>query len=109
MISSVNSASMAAGMPARPEGQPLSDAQKDSVSSILSSYDPENLSSDDAAAIVEQFKDAGIEPSKSLNSALSSAGFEGKNIAELAGRGKPPPPQQKADNLPDTATFSVTA
>ncbi|MBQ4827727.1 hypothetical protein J8L84_00385 [Alteromonas sp. MMG017] len=110
MISSVNSSAMQAGMPPRPEGQALSDTQKESVSDILSSYDPENLSSEDAASIVEQFKEAGIEPSKSLNSALSSAGFEGKNIAELAGMGKPPPPppQQEASNLPDNSTFSIT-
>ncbi|MBZ2160412.1 hypothetical protein [Alteromonas stellipolaris] len=110
MISSVNSSAIQAGMPPRPEGQALSDTQKESVSAILSSYDPENLSSEDAASIVEQFKEAGIEPSKSLNTALNSAGFEGKNIAELAGMGKPPPPpqQQEASNLPDNSTFSIT-
>ncbi|MDO6567871.1 hypothetical protein Q4561_12435 [Alteromonas sp. 1_MG-2023] len=109
MISSVNSSTMHAGMPPRPEGQALTDSQKESVSSILSSFDPENLSSDDAASIVEQFKEAGIEPSKSLNTALSSAGFDGKNVAELAGMGKPPPPpQQDSANLPDNSTFSIT-
>ena len=91
MVSSINTSAIQAGMLPRPEGQALSDAQKESVSAILSSYDPENLSSEDAASIVEQFKEAGIEPSKSLNSVLSSAGFEGRNIAELAGLGKPPP------------------
>ena len=49
MISSVNSSAIQAGMPPRPEGQALSDTQKESVSAILSSYDPENLSSEDAA------------------------------------------------------------
>lgn len=111
MISSVNNSTMPVGMPPRPEGQPLSDSQKETVSSILSSYDADNLTSDDASAIVEQFKQAGIEPSKSLNSLLSSAGFDSKNLAELSGAGKPPPPppQDSTTNLPDTATFSVTA
>jgi len=102
---------MAVGMPPRPEGKPLTDDQKETVASILSAYDADNLTSDDASAIVEQFKEAGIEPSKSLNSVLSSAGFDGKSIAELSGAGKPPPPPPKdaTANLPDTATFSVTA
>lgn len=111
MISSVNNPTMPVGMPPRPEGQPLSEAQKETVSSILSSYDADNLTSDDATAIVEQFKEAGIEPSKSLNSVLNNAGFDSKTIAELSGAGKPPPPppQDSNANLPDTATFSVTA
>ncbi|HAI71968.1 MAG TPA: hypothetical protein DCL26_06505, partial [Alteromonas australica] len=59
-----------------------------------------------------QLKEAGINPSKSLSSVMNEAGFDSKNIAELAGLGKPPPPppsDQTAQNLPDTATFSVTA
>jgi len=109
MISSLDT-SMPTGMPPRPEGQSLTDSQKETVSSILSSFDAENLSSDDASAIVEQLKEAGIEPSKSLSSVLASSGFDSKNIAELSGQGKPPPPPRgSASSLPDTATFSVTA
>ena len=111
MISSVNSGAMPPPPP-RSEGATLTDDQTDTVNSILSSYDADNLTESDAQEIAEQLKEAGINPSKSLSSVMNEAGFDSKNIAELAGLGKPPPPppsDQTAQNLPDTATFSVTA
>tara|TARA_X000001388_G_C2146755_1_gene90850 strand:+ start:11 stop:433 length:423 start_codon:yes stop_codon:yes gene_type:complete len=110
MISSVNSGSMPPPPP-RGEGATLTDEQTDTVNSILSSYDADNLTESDAQEIAEQLKEAGINPGKSLSSVMNDAGFDSKNIADLAGLGKPPPPpkEQTAQSLPDTATFSVTA
>jgi hypothetical protein len=93
--------------PPRNDGAALSDEQKSTVSDILSSYDAENLTESDAQAITEQLKNAGIAPSKSLETAMTEAGFDSKSLAELAGKERPAPPSS-SKNLPDTATFSIT-
>lgn len=71
-------------------------SQKDTVSSILSEYDANNLSESDAQAIVSAFQKAGIEPSSELESAMSEAGFDAQEVGTLANvaaqGGTPPPP-----------------
>lgn len=80
----------------RPPSQPLSDEQKSLVEETLSNYDAENLSEDDAKAIVETFKEAGIKPGKELADLTSELGFDAKEIGDLAGLEPPqgPPPAQ---------------
>lgn len=79
----------------------LSSDQKALIEETLSQYDASSLSADDAKAIVEAFQEAGIEPSKALESAMSTSGFDAKEIGDLAGAGQagggrpmggPPPP-----------------
>lgn len=80
----------------RPPSQPLSDEQKSLVQETLSNYDAENLSEDDAKAIMETFKEAGIRPGKELADLTSDLGFDAKTIADRAGleppQGPPPSP-----------------
>lgn len=69
----------------------------DTISSILENYDADNLSESDAQSIVAAFKEAGIEPSSELESAMEEAGFSAQEVGTLAGvgaaqSGTPPPP-----------------
>jgi len=79
----------------------LTTDQKELIEETLSQYDASSLSAEDAQAIVEAFAEAGIEPSKGLESAMSASGFDAKEIGDLAGAGQagggrpmggPPPP-----------------
>jgi len=69
---------------------------------LLSNYDANSLSTSDAQEIVQSLQDANISPSEALASTMSAAGFDAKNIGDLAGVGQnsqgqrpmgPPPPK----------------
>ena len=76
--------------------------QLDKISSILSNYDPNNLSAEDATQIATAFQENGIEPSKELADTMSTFGFDAQEVGKLAGvQGNrpntppPPPPSQE--------------
>lgn len=76
--------------------------QKAYVTDLLSQYDANSLSKDDAKEIVKALQEAGIEPSKAMESTMSAAGFDAKEIGDLAGVGKGekpmgPPPAKKEE------------
>lgn len=73
----------------RPDQQ-LSENQKEVVATILSQYDSENLTIDEARLINNTFRDTGLKRSKGLQNAIESAGFSGKAISAL----DPPPPEK---------------
>ncbi|EDZ61417.1 hypothetical protein SMGD1_2555 [Sulfurimonas gotlandica GD1] len=81
----------------------LSSDQKAFIEELLSQYDSESLSADDAKEIVKAMQEAGIEPSQAMASAMATSGFEAKEIGDLAGVGKgggerpmgPPPPKEE--------------
>lgn len=88
----------------------LSSEQKDIVDEVLSKFDTNSLSASDATEIVEAFKEAGIEPSYALSSAMEASGFDAKEVGDLAasasssvqggGRpagGPPPPPSEEEE------------
>jgi len=83
------------GFEAPSESQSISASQEDTISSILSEYDADNLTQSDAEAIVAAFQDAGIEASEELASAMEEAGFDAQEVGTLAGvgaqNGTPPP------------------
>ena len=75
----------------------LSDDQHNTILETLSSYDPENLTTEEAQSIVEAFSNAGIAPGRELASAMADAGFDAHGVGELAGNkppNRPPPPPQ---------------
>ena len=94
-------------------GNSLSLDQQTLIEETLANYDASSLSESDAKEIVEIFSEAGIEPSKELESALSSVGFDAKEIGDLAGVGRegggppgggrpaggPPPPTSEEEVL----------
>lgn len=64
---------------------PLSYEQQQVIDDTLSNYDSSNLSQSDALAIIAAFQDANIKPSKQLADAMSSLGFDAKEVGTLAG------------------------
>ena len=114
MIGSINSG-MQMNMPrneSRTE-QALTEEQQVLISDTLSEFDPDNLSESDALSSVESLSEAGIQPGKALESALSELGFDAKNIGDLAGvnesekgdRPPPPPPRQSSEEVSELVDF----
>lgn len=88
------------GRPSSPT-QSLTTSQRNTISATLEKYDSGNLSSEDATAIVEAFKSAGIKPSDELQEAMGAQGFDAAEVGSLAGVGggmpPPPPPPTKEE------------
>jgi len=104
MIGAINSTN-AIPPPPRNE-QALTDEQQTVLSETLSELDSGNLTEQDALSIVEDFKEAGIQPGKALESAMTDLGFDAKKIGELANVEQqdrmpppPPPPQQRNESI----------
>lgn len=85
----------------------LSSSQLETISSVLENYDASNLSQSDAQSIVAAFEDAGIQASSELASAMEEAGFDAREVGDLAGLGgpsggggmPPPPPAEETDSI----------
>lgn len=78
------------GVGARPRPQPLTDEQKNTIQSILSNYDPDNLTADDAKAIFKSFREAGIRPAQGMKEAIGAAGFDAEQLRTMGMGDKPP-------------------
>lgn len=113
MVGSISSNSMV--MPQQSQSssssRSLSSSQLETISSVLEGYDADNLSSQDAQDIVQAFSDAGITPSKALESAMKTEGFDAKEVGDLAGvsgpqggGGMPPPPPPPSDEEESTVS-----
>ena len=93
----------------------LSSEQSETVDSILSGFDSTSLTEADAQSIIEQLKEAGIQPGKGLADAFAELGFDAKEVGDLAGvtngqRPPPPPPESQSEQaLPANSTFSIQA
>jgi hypothetical protein len=83
MVSSIQTAGAASMM--RPMGPPpeLTDDQKAQVQSILSKYNKSSVSTEDAKAIFQAFKDAGIK-GPGLKQAIEEAGFDAEDLRTKA-------------------------
>jgi len=108
MINSISSLSVqtSAVQSSNSQNSTLSSYQKEYIGSLLENYDSSSLSADDAVQIVTALKDQGIAASEELAQYMDDAGFDAKEIGDLAsvsggieggGRpagGPPPPPPQ---------------
>ena len=74
-----------------PETQSFTDAQKAQVKAILSNYDPNTLTADQAKAIHEAFRQAELRGGPAMNDTVKVAGFDPDKLRDLA-----PPPGQTA-------------
>jgi hypothetical protein len=98
MIDSIQGFSSMQGMSSFPKAKALTDEQKSQISDILSNYDKDNLTADDAKEIFNAFKDAGIQPGPGMKEAIEDAGFDAEELRDL---GKPsdmppgPPPHSE--------------
>jgi len=62
----------------------LSDAQKAQVKTILSKYNAETLTSEQARAIHEAFRQAGLRGGPALNEAVKASGLDPEKLRDLA-------------------------
>jgi hypothetical protein len=90
-------------------GSTLTDEQKATVSDILSEYDSENITADNAKEIFQRFKEAGITPQAGLKEAIEAAGFDAEKLRELGmpeqgGKMPPPPPPPSSTSTSGSAT-----
>ena len=83
--------------------QSLTEEQQIFISDTLAEFDTDNLTEDDALSIIEAFSQTNIQPSAALEKAVSNAGFNAKNIGDLANVSQsnrpPPPPKQSAEEI----------
>ncbi len=73
----------------------MSAEQRETAAELLSNFDAETLSTDDAVYIVTALADAGIGPGKELAELMKDNGFDAHSIGEAAGAQSdrmPPPP-----------------
>jgi hypothetical protein len=102
MVSSIQGMGSMMGMDSMRQTQSLTDEQKQKIADILSQYDPDNVSEDDAKAIFQAFKDAGITPAKGMKEAIESAGFDADDLRTKGmpeqGKMPPPPPPSSSDS-----------
>ncbi|MBO1254371.1 hypothetical protein J3L16_01585 [Alteromonas sp. 5E99-2] len=93
MVDSVSNSSFRPPPPPQAREASLDEEQTALIQDTLSNFDANNLSSEDAASIVETFSDAGVTPSAEFASLLEESGFDAQTIGDLAGAGGPPPPR----------------
>jgi len=93
MVNSISNMNSMQGM-IRMEPRALTDEQKSKIADILSEYDPENITEEDAKEIFSKFKEAGIEPARGMKEAIEEAGFDAEELRTLGmgEEGAPPPP-----------------
>ncbi len=90
--------------PGAPPMQNLTAEQLAKIKTVLASYKPTSLTTDDAKNIKRTLRDTGIRPGPALDKALSEAGFSAEKLDALApppprpageGNAPPPPPPKK--------------
>jgi hypothetical protein len=68
----------------------ISEEEEEFIASLLSNYDSDNISQEDATQIDSALKDAGIMPSSQLAEVMSASGFDAREIGDLAQSERPP-------------------
>ncbi len=106
MVDSISGLGSMSGMMSSMQSATLTDDQKSTISDILSQYDPDNITADDAKSIFEQFRDAGIRPSKGMKEAITDAGFDADELRSL---GMPDQPPQGAGGPPPSSSSSSSS
>ena len=116
MVSSISSSSVGVGSSISTlskNEQSLTVDQQALITQTLSQFDAESLTQESATSIIEAFAEAGIQPSATLESALTELGFDAKNIGDLANVSgesnrpppPPPPPKQSAEEITSMVDF----
>ena len=81
----------------------LSNSQMAQVQSILSEYDPQNLSSQDAQDIYRRFMQNNIQTGKDLRDTITEAGFDPQKLRTLASQAVGGPSQVESGSQLNTA------
>lgn len=100
MMNAISGMMSVAMMPqvSQAEEEAMTDEQTEGLDALLSNYDLENLSDDDASSIVSGISDLRIPPTEELALVLSEYGIDAGDLAEQAGMRPPPPPGERAEN-----------
>jgi len=87
------------------ETAPLTDAQQQQVKSILSKYDAATLTADQAKAIHEAFRQAGLRGGPAMADTIKAAGFDPDKLRDLA---PPPDSNRNRDRQPQSPAANRT-
>jgi hypothetical protein len=100
MVSSIQGLGQIMGSMMSQKTEGLTDDQKSTIASILSNYDSSNVTKEDAVSIFQEFKDAGITPTRGMKEAIEAAGFDAEDLRSkgLSDQGTPPPPPQQSSS-----------
>lgn len=88
MVSGISGTSAYQYQPRVDSNQSLTEDQKKTLQEIIAKYDPENMTSEDTKAMMDEIKETGIKPSKEFGEIMNAAGF--KPPEKPSG----PPPQE---------------
>ncbi|RJP61968.1 MAG: hypothetical protein C4539_18985 [Ignavibacteriales bacterium] len=91
MVNSISGSGSIQYQPFNDSATKLTDEQKETLQSIISNYDPENMTQESMKAMMEEIKAAGITPGKELRDIMDAAGFKPPE------KPQGPPPQESAD------------
>lgn len=94
MVNNIHGMRPTMGSDTTPRSESLTTEQQSTIKIILSQYDPDNVTTDDAKSIFQAFKDAGIRPSRGMKETIESTGFDAEDlrIMGMPAEGAPPPP-----------------
>lgn len=114
MVSSISSNSAIQNPMGIQTSKTLTDEQKKTVQDILSKYDPENLTADDAKEIFKALREANIPPGQGVMDAIDEAGFDSKELGKLGRpdkppQGPPPPPPDGTGQTEQSSGLDVSA
>lgn len=111
MIDQISGSMSTSGMSTLFEAKSLTDEQKEKIAEILSNYDTDSITEEDAKAIFEAFKEAGITPCAGMKEAIEAAGFDGEELRSLAGldQAPPPPPSSEIQGTGTSTTINQSA
>lgn len=108
MVSAIQGMGSVMGGGMMPKMKELTSDQTNTISDILSQYDSDNVSEDDAKAIFQAFKDAGITPAKGMREAIEVAGFDAEDLRSKGlGDGNMPPPSLQSSS--SSASINLSA
>jgi len=77
----------------------ITEDQQAQLEDLLSEFDADNLTTEDATSIISSVQEMGIEPSQSLVDLMADSGFDAQAIGDMGGANRPappPPPQESA-------------
>jgi hypothetical protein len=90
MVSSIQGMGAMRQMSGMQAPQPLSSEAKETVKDLLSNYDPDTMTADDAKSLFKSLQDAGIK-GPGLREAIKEAGFDPEKVWSLGHDGQTPP------------------
>jgi hypothetical protein len=90
MVSSIQGMGAMRPMGGMQAPQPLSSEEKETVKDLLSEYDPESMTADDAKSLFKSLQEAGIKGA-GLREAIKEAGFDPEKVWSLGHDGQTPP------------------